>query len=340
MGGPEDRLPLTVGLTYDLRDDYADSDLPAEVLAELDSPETIAAIEGALRDLGHQTVRVGRVQALMARLLAGERWDLVFNVAEGLHGVGREAHVPALLDAYGIPYTFSDPLVCALTLEKGMTKRVLRDLGVPTPPFAVVREAAEAAQVDLRYPLFAKPIAEGTSKGIDATARVGSPAELERLCAALLARFRQPVLVEEFMPGREVTVGILGTGDGARAAGVLDVILLAGADAGIYTYRNKEQCETLVRYELVRGALAEEAAALALRAWRGLGCRDGGRVDLRADSGGRLNVLEINPLAGLHPTHSDLPIMWSLAGGTYRDLIGAIVASARERLGVRTPRGR
>src|SRR5688572_27418085 len=157
---------MLIGLTYDLRQDYLDDGYTAEQTAEFDSHITIDAIESALRGLGHQTDRIGRVTSLVERLARGDRWDLVFNIAEGLHGIGREAQVPALLDAYSIPYTFSDPLVCALSLHKALAKRVVRDLGLPTADFTVIEAPADSARVTLPFPLFAKPIAEGTSKGV------------------------------------------------------------------------------------------------------------------------------------------------------------------------------
>ena len=165
------------------------------------------------------------MKALAARLVAGERWDLVFNIAEGVAGFGRESQVPALLEAYAIPYTFSDPLVCALTLHKGMAKHVARGYGVPTPDFALVTTPADAAAVTLPFPLFVKPVAEGTSKGVTARSLVTSRAALLDVCAELLAEYREPVLVEEFLSGREFTVGILGTGADARALATLEVVL-------------------------------------------------------------------------------------------------------------------
>jgi len=324
--------PLRVGLTYDLCTEHEGEGLSAEDLAELDSPETIDALEGALRADGHEVVRIGGLRGLLAALQRGERWDLVFNIAEGLRGIGREAQVPAVLDAFAIPYTFSDPLVCALTLHKAMTKRLVRDLGIATPRFAVVETEADAAAVELRFPLFVKPVAEGTSKGIDAGSKVGARDALVAACARLLARFRQPVLVEEFLPGREVTVGILGTGAHARVAGVLEVHLLPGADPDGYTYANKAGWEGRVRYALATDAFADAAGELALAVWRGLGCRDAGRVDVRADREGRPAFLEVNPLAGLRPGVGDLPILCELGGMPYRALIAAVVASARARI--------
>ena len=267
----------------------------------------------------------------MPRLCAGERWDLVWNFAEGWQGIGRESQVPCLLEAHDIPFVFSDPLVCALTLHKAMCKRVVRDLGLPTPRFAVVDTVAQLRDLDLEYPLFAKPLAEGTSKGVDRNSKIVDADALAHVTARLLDRFGQSVLIEEFLPGREVTVGIVGTGAAARAVAVLEVVLLAGADAEVYTQRNKDECESLVQYRLADGEFAREAEALALAVWRGIGARDGGRVDLRVDARGVLSVIEVNPLPGMHPTHSDLPIMATLAGMSFEALVGAILDSALSR---------
>jgi D-alanine-D-alanine ligase len=331
---------MKFGLTYDLRQDYLAAGFTEDETAEFDRPDTITALEAALHDLGHETDRVGHVGALVRRLGAGDRWDCVFNIAEGLRGVGRESQVPALLDAYDIPYTFSDPLVLALSLHKGLSKRVLRDLGLPTADFRVVETEADVAQVDLPYPLFAKPVAEGTAKGIDADSKITTPAALAAVCRRLLATYRQPVLVESYLPGREFTVGIVGTGADAVALGTLEVVLLKGAEPHSYTYVNKERCEELCEYRLISDDAARECEELALAAWRGLGCRDGGRVDLRADAAGRPHILELNPLAGLHPEHSDLPILCRQIGLPYLELIRRIVASAQRRIGIARPAGR
>ena len=324
--------PLRVGLTYDLRDTYLAAGYNEVETAEFDSIDTIDGIEAALVELGYRVERIGNVQQLAARLVAGERWDLVFNICEGMHGLAREAQVPALLDAYRIPYVFSDALVCALTLHKGMTKDVVRAAGVSTPAHAVVHQIADLDDIDLPYPLFAKPVAEGTGKGITADSRVESRAQLRRVCMRLLSEHRQPVLVEQYLPGREFTVGILGTGEQARALGCMEIELKPEADAGVYSYHNKEHYEDLVAYRLLEpGLLQKETETAALEAWRALGCRDAGRIDLRLDARGHANFLEVNPLAGIHPVRSDLPIMARMLGIDYTTLIGEIMDSALQR---------
>jgi D-alanine-D-alanine ligase len=322
---------MKIGLTYDLKSDWMARGLSAEDAAEFDSEETVEAIANAIRARGHEVDRIGNLFALMPRLCAGERWDLVWNFAEGWQGIGRESQVPCLLEAHDIPFVFSDPLVCALTLHKAMCKRVVRDLGLPTPRFLVVDSVAQLRDLDLSYPLFAKPLAEGTSKGVDRNSKIVDADALAQVTARLLDRFGQSVLIEEYLPGREVTVGIVGTGTAARAVAVLEVVLLAGADAEVYTQRNKDECESLVQYRLAGGEFAREAEALALAVWRGIGARDGGRVDLRVDARGALSVIEVNPLPGMHPTHSDLPIMATLAGMSFDALVGAILDSALSR---------
>jgi D-alanine-D-alanine ligase len=324
---------VRIGLTYDLKDDYLALGLAEHEVAEFDSAATIAALEDALRAAGHDVERIGHVRSLAAKLVAGWRCDLVFNIAEGVAGFGRESQVPALLEAYEIPYTFSDPLVCALTLHKSMAKHVARGCGVPTPRFALVATLDEAAAVDLPLPLFAKPVAEGSSKGVTAKSLVTSRAGLLEVCGELLERYRQPVLVEEYLSGREFTVGVLGTGATARALGTLEVMLLDGADAGVYSYRNKTQWEKIVDYGLLEpGPLRTDVEAVALATWRCFGCRDAGRVDVRLDAAGRPQLLEVNPLAGLAPGYSDLPMMAEMAGISYRALIGEILSCALARL--------
>ena len=169
---------MLIGLTYDLRQEYLAAGFSDEETGEFDRPDTVAAIEAALGTLGHETSRIGHARQLVARLAAGDRWDLVFNIAEGLAGVAREAQIPAILDVYGIACTFSDPLVMALTLHKGLTKTVVAAAGIPTPAFAVVESTAAAERVELPYPLFAKPVAEGTGKGVSPASKVRDRAGL------------------------------------------------------------------------------------------------------------------------------------------------------------------
>jgi D-alanine-D-alanine ligase len=329
---------MKIGLTYDLKSDYLAEGYSAEEAAEFDQPVTVESIEAALRELGYSTDRIGNARRLVERLARGDCWDLVFNIAEGLHGVAREAQVPAILDVYDIPYTFSDPLVLSLALHKNLTKMVVRRSGVPTPDFALVERVADVERIDLPFPLFVKPVAEGTSKGISGTSKIADRASLRQACQQLLEQFRQPVLVETFLPGREFTIGLAGTGDNAKVLGSMEIHLLPGSEAEVYSYVNKIQCAELVRYAPVRAEQddeARQAEELALAAWRALGCRDAGRIDVRSDGQGRPSFIEVNPLPGLQPHHSDLPILCGFRGISYVDLIDEIVRSARHRLGGR-----
>jgi D-alanine-D-alanine ligase len=322
---------LIIGITYDLRDDYLKEGYGLEETAEFDLPDTIEAIEKVILDNGFEADRIGNIKALTRRLAADHRWDLVFNITEGMYGFGREAQVPALLDAYNIPYTFSDPLGHVISLHKGITKHVLRDLGIPTPDFVVINNEAEMDEVNLPFPLFAKPVAEGTSKGITALSKITNRKELHQTCKNLLQTFKQPVLVETYLPGREFTVGILGTGKDAKALGVIEVILKPAAEQNAYSYENKEHYENLVQYALVDDDEAKIARQIALKVWRYLDLKDAGRVDLRSDAHGSPHFIEVNSLAGLNPKRSDLPILCNLLGVSYHVLISSIIESALRR---------
>src|ERR1700759_982988 len=190
---------LRIGVTYDLRSDYRALGFSEEETAEFDAEVTIDGLCEALAGLGFEPVRIGGLKALTERLAAGDRWDGVFNFCEGFRGLAREAHVPCLLEAYEIPYVFSDPLTMALTLDKAMTKRVVRDFGIPTTDFAVIERL-----------------------------KVADKAAMQATAADLLARFHQPVLVETYLPGREFTVAITGTGAEATVLGVSEIVPLAG----------------------------------------------------------------------------------------------------------------
>ncbi|MGE4221469.1 MAG: D-alanine--D-alanine ligase, partial [Alphaproteobacteria bacterium] len=273
---------MRLGFVYDARDEYRALGYSEEAVAEFDTPETLDAIAAGLRANGCIVERIGHGRTLAARLVAGDRWDLVFSIAEGLSGRAREAQVPALCELFGQPYVFSDPLTMAATLDKGVAKRLVRDAGIPTASFAVIENAADIASVDLPFPLFVKPVAEGTGKGCEAASQVGTMTELAAAAERVLTRYRQPALVEPYLPGREFTVGLVGNGVDARVIGVLEVVLLEGAEAGVYSLLNKEECERLVRYDLADDAEARRAGQWALKAYRALGCRDAARLDFRS----------------------------------------------------------
>src|SRR5512133_717627 len=193
---------MKIGLTYDLRSWYLDRGFSMEDTAEFDKQETVDAIDNALKEMGYETELIGNAFQLIEALAAGERWDMVFNIAEGLYGDGRESVVPAILDQYKIPYVFSGPVIMGLSLNKHLAKLVVSASGVPVSPGCLISEMKELEKLDLKYPLFVKPVSEGTGKGITDKSLVNSAAELAKMVEWILTEFRQPALVEEYLPGR------------------------------------------------------------------------------------------------------------------------------------------
>ena len=321
---------MKIGISYDLRSDYLKAGYSLEETAEFDKESTIEGIEEAIQANGHTTDRIGNVFHLIDRLKSGDRWDLVFNIAEGLYGEGRESLVPALLDAWQIPYVFSGPVTLGLSLNKALCKQIIRDSGLNTPAFQLIYTRKDLSSTELEFPLFAKPNAEGTGKGISAASLIRNEKELDRVVSGLLEQFKQPVLLEEFLPGREFTVGVIGSGKDARSPGAMEIIYKTHTHA-IYSYENKENYEELVEYKAVQGPELEACHELALGAWKALHCLDGGRVDLKVDRHGNMSFIEVNPLAGLNPVSSDLPILCRLNGISYHQLIREILDSAIKR---------
>jgi D-alanine-D-alanine ligase len=328
--------PMRIGIAFDLKTDFEapPEGAPDDLLEEYDSEATIDAIAAALRENGHEPVRVGGGRGFLERVLRDPP-DLVFNIAEGRGTRSREAHVPAACEMLGIPVTHSDPLTCALTLDKGLAKRVVASAGLRTPDFRVVESAGEARGLGLRFPLIVKPACEGSSVGVRLSSRVTDEAGLEREIERCASGYREPVLVEEFCPGMEMTVGILGTGTGARAIGALAILPRAArADEFVYSLEVKRDWESQVDYAHpppIDPSLVAEAEELALAAHRVLGCRDVSRVDVRLDASGEPSFIEVNPLPGLNPRTGDLCILCSRAGLTYAELIGSIVENAWKR---------
>lgn len=321
---------MLIGLTYDLREDYLKAGFSDEQAGEFDVIETIDAVEAAIRHHSHEVERIGGIKALVPALAAGRTWPLVWNMCEGVAGIAREAQVPALLEAYGIPFVFSSADVLVAAMDKAVAKHLVRAAGVPTPNFAVIRSARDLQGVRFPYPLFVKPIAEGTSKGVKESSKVANRAELTAKVLEVLSVHHQPALVETFLPGREFTVGIIGAGREARAIGVSEIHFLPGGDPSAYSYKNK--MEGFDKLTLATGPLAEESATVALAAWRALGCRDAGRIDIRCDAEGRPSFIECNPLAGLRPNWSELTQLAGLVGMSYEALIGAILDEALLRV--------
>jgi D-alanine-D-alanine ligase len=326
---------MRVGLTYDLQDEYPPTaGSPPDYNAEYDSEESIQHLQAAIEGLGHNVHRIGNVHKLMRYLVGGSSVDIVFNMAEGVWGRSREAQVPAILEAFQVPYTGSDPLTSALCLDKAAIKRLWQAEGLPTPRFRVVSDLAQLDEprLDLPFPLFVKPVHEGSSKGVGLDSIVESERSLRDRVEWVLSWYRQPALVEEFMPGREFTVGILGNNGTAGVLGAAEITILA--QDPVNGREQKERWEARVAEKFVPVGsphLRSRLCEIALQAYHVAGCRDVGRVDLRQDAAGDPQLLEINPLVGLHPTHSALPVIGLQAGLSFQDLIGEILEHAVAR---------
>jgi D-alanine-D-alanine ligase len=331
---------MEIGIAYDLKADFEhlkSAGAPDDLFEEYDSVATVEGIERALAARGHRVRRLGGGRNFVTAVLEAAP-QLVFNISEGRGSRSREAHVPAVCEMLGIAYTHSDPLTSALTLDKALAKRVVQSCGVPTPNFAVIENVEHLASLALRFPLFAKPLFEGSSMGISRKSKLDDAATCCERVVALLRDYGEPVLVEEYCPGAEFTVGVLGTGATARAISAMEIVpkLVARADFvySLEVKRNWNWAEE-VEYQVPPRRPAAEVAAIekvALDAYRALGIRDVGRVDLRCGADGAPKFIEANPLPGIAPGWSDLALLWEGLGRTYDQLIQAILDNACERL--------
>jgi D-alanine-D-alanine ligase len=330
---------MRIGLAYNEKPDSAPA---SDEYAEWDDASTISAVEQALGLFGSVT-RL-EADALFPQKLSLARPDLVFNMAEGKSGLARESHVPAICEYLNIPYTGSDPLTLALSLHKGRTKEILAYRGVPTAPFRVIERPADLERIPLPFPLFVKPVAEGSGKGIFVNNLCDSAAVLSERVLFLLERYAQPVLVETYLPGPEFTVAILGNGDDVRCLPVVgfDFDTLPAGAAPVYGYEAKWVWDTpdkpLDIFQCpadVSPALYREIEQVALDAYRAVGCRDWCRVDVRVDRFGVPNVIELNPLPGIIPDpamNSCFPKAARVAGLGYDELIHEVVQIAWRRI--------
>jgi D-alanine-D-alanine ligase len=331
---PDPLPPLRVGLTYNVKknglSDVADNE------AEYDSFETVAAIASALEQLGCRVTLLEADAQLPARL-AAERPDIVFNIAEGAGGRGREAQVPALLNLLGIPFTGSDETTLCIALDKALAKRVLSTYGIRTPRYRVIRSDDPDMTGRFVFPAIVKPNAEGSSKGIADCAVVADRRELRELVARNIRLYRQDMLVEEYIAGREFTVAVLGNGPDTRVFEPMEVVWLKPCKHNVYSYPVKQNWKELVRYECP-AALSEgertDIMATARRIYDALHCRDFSRVDFRLSADGKLYFIEINPLPGLAPGYSDFPMIAQRCGMDYPSLIGAVLSAALRRAGL------
>ncbi len=315
----------------------------SDQFVEWDEPETIAAVEDALRVFG-EVVRLEAVGDFAERL-AEARPELLFNMAEGFSGPNREAHVPAIAEFLGIPYTASDPLTLAIALHKGRTKEILAQRGVPTPSYVLIESFGDLARLDgAAFPLFLKPAWEGSSKGIAAANRVESARAAKSRAEQLLATYRQPVLAERYLPGAEFTVAILGNGHDARCLPTIryrfetlpnGALPVMGYEAKWVWDVPEAALDVLECPARIPPALDDVIQATALAAYRALGCRDWARVDVRLDERSVPNVLEVNPLPGIIPdpaANSCFPRAAQAAGMSYAGLIQTVTRIAWRRI--------
>lgn len=331
LGVPRQRKaqPIRVGFTYNVKRSHAGDDE-----AEWDPPETIIAIANALARQGHIVVHLEATPDL-PRVLAEADVDLIFNIAEGVEGRNREAQVPALCELLGIPYTGSDSATLAIALDKALGKKVLMQHDILTPKFQLMESARERLSADMKFPLIVKPNAEGSSKGIDAKNVVDTEEELRAAVKICVEKYRQPALVEEYIAGREFTVGLLGD-KRPRVLPPMEIKFKKKDNPRpVYDYGVKQEWEEHVYYECPAKLTEAEQKAMekiARATFWALDCRDVARVDLRMDAEGRIYVLEVNPLPGLTPDYSDLVLIAKAIGMEYDQLIAEIMTGGLRRM--------
>lgn len=327
---------MRVGLAFNVKPADTPGHLPEDAFEEYDSEATVAHIEHALSLLGHNVLRLpagsGFVDALR-----GAAPDIVFNIAEGEGGRCREAHVPAVLEMLGVPFVGSDPLTLCVALDKPVAKRLVEHEGFPTPPFRVFRSAEEFDSLPFSFPVIVKPAFEGSSKGVRIASRATSLDPAREMVRFVTTTYRQEAMVEAFVPGAEVTVGVLGN-DPPRVAGMMEIVPKTVSPAEfVYSLEVKRDWENRVEYRVPPGLPApvlSEIERCALGIYRALGCRDFSRIDFRLDASGTPLFIECNPLPGLSPGYGDLPIMADRMGIPCRSLVGEIFSHALRRLGM------
>jgi len=328
---------MRIGFAFDLKDTVAAAPgAPDDDLEEYDSAETVTLIASSLETLGHDVALLGGGREFLHKIQNGEALDIVFNIAEGRgNHPAREAQVPSVLEMLDIPYTGSGPLCLAVCLDKPLTKTLLREAGIATPDWCVLssREGLENLNWDgFGDPLVVKPACEGSSKGIHADSFAGTPAEAKATALKLLSEYRQPVMLEQYIAGEEVTVGMVGNSP-PRVLGMMRVVPRNGDNCFMYSIEVKRDYKNLVDYECP-ARLDEEVLKrieeASLKTFAVLGCRDLSRLDFKVAADGTPYFLEINPLPGLG-NHSDLVIMAQGLGLTHKQLLAAILDAALKR---------
>lgn len=324
-----------VGLTYDLRDEYVfKEEDPPDANAEFDHPETVDAIEKALTNRGHEVIRIGNVYNLLKRL-DELKVDIVFNIAEGLYGRNRESQVPIILELKNIPFVGSDGLTLGLTLDKALTKKIFLAEKIPTPRFLEISNPKELKEVNLRFPLIVKPRYEGSSKGLSYDSVVRDTKALYKKVNFIIEKYKQPVLVEEFIKGKEFTVVVMGNAHPQSLPPVQISIngkLDLGEEFFAFEYIRSHNLKYLCPANISK-KLEKELKDLAVKVYKVVECKDFGRVDFRVDKKGKPYVLEINPLPSLS-LEDVFPIVAKQIGLSYKEIINKILNYALERHGI------
>ncbi|AAW40049.1 D-alanine--D-alanine ligase family protein [Dehalococcoides mccartyi] len=328
---------MQIGLSYDLKQALNPvSGGPDDALEEYDSPETVEAITNALTQAGHTVYRLGGGKEFLRRVQE-QKLDLVFNIAEGLGNYrSREAQIPGILEMLDIPYTGSDPQTLAVCLDKPLTKKLVADAGIKTARWQLVTSCEELSAIDwsgFPLPAFLKPACEGSSKGVRFASRAGSAKEIVSMAAELLTAYEQPVLIEEFISGEEITVGVIGNIQ-PKVLGIMRVVPKTKTDYFVYSVEVKRNWRQMVEYEVPAALPAETLSRIekaTLDAYKVLGCRDLCRMDFRVSPDGIPYFLEVNPLPGLNPVSGDLPIMASKLGISHAELVLKILDTALAR---------
>jgi D-alanine-D-alanine ligase len=326
---------MRIGLSFDLKTAITERHTVEDAFEEYDSPETVAIISAALESAGHQVVRLGGGAQFLDNIRS-EKVDIVFNIAEGRGNYrSREAQVPSVLEMLDIPYTGSDPQCLAIGLDKPVTKKLVAAEGVSTPKWLVIKNQAELNMTGweaFSFPVIIKPAYEGSSKGIRLTSLAHNVRQAEEEVSRILADYRQPVMVEEFIDGDEITVGVIGNSP-AHVLGIMRVLPKKKAEHFVYSLEVKRDYVNLVDYECPAGLAQDVLNKLedsSLKAFRALGCRDFARIDYRISRDGTPYFIEINPLPGLG-SYSDLVIMATMLGWTHEGLIQAVLDAALTR---------
>lgn len=331
--GKKARKPLRVGVAFNLKSVDTASLLVDDSQAEFDSPSTVEALLNAVRAGGHEAIGLEATPDF-AQKVASADVDLVFNISEGVRGRNRESQVPSLLELLDIPYTGSDPACLCLTLDKGLAKRIVSQVGVPTPQWLLMKTGKERLPKGLDFPLMVKPLAEGSSKGVGSASVVETENALRAMVEELVERYRQPALVEQFVGGREFTVGLLGENQ-PKVLPIMEVCFQReGVAHPIYGFEQKLSDNTDVRFQCpaeLDPVLMKTISQSAKAAFRALGCRDVARIDFRMDHQGNVHFIECNPLPGLSPNFSDLCVIGLAADLSYEALVKEIMAPAVRR---------